>query len=116
MSCDLSLRVPGTWSNGRVLKPEERKRKRQIDRATKRKAAENQKASEIRIQSLEQLVVELSGRIVNLETEIASTRRSRISVLDHSQIEPLVEPICPISWLPINTCRSSTQSSYEIEF
>jgi len=108
MSSDSSLRAPGIWANGRVLKPEERKRKREIDRAAKRNAAESRKASEMRIQALEQLVVELSGRIFKLETEIASTRQSRTSNLDHVQVKPLAEPIGPLSWLPINTCRFST--------
>lgn len=117
MSSELPLRVPGTWGNGRVLKPEERQRKRDTDRATKRKAAVNLKASEIRIQALEQLVVELSNRIVNLETEVSSTRYSRTLNLDHAQIVPVVQPNNPVSWLPINTCRFSTpQSSREIHY
>jgi hypothetical protein len=105
MPSDSSLRAPGTWANGRVLKPEERERKREIDRAAKRNAAESQKGTERRIQALEELVAELLGRIVMLETEIASTRQSRTSNLDHVQINPLAEPI---GSLPINTCRLST--------
>ena len=108
MSSDSSLRTPGTWANGRVLKPEERQRKREIDRAAKRNAAESQKASEMRIQSLEQLVVELSGRIVMLETEIASTQQIRTLNLGQVQVEPLAEPIGPLSWQPIEFCRFST--------
>lgn len=106
MPSDSSLRAPGTWANGRVLKPEERKRKRELDRVAKRKAAESQKASEIRIQALEQLVVELSGQIVKLETELASTRQSRTPHNhDNVQYRPLSEPIGPLSWPTIDFCR-----------